>query len=146
MKSRYLVAAGLCCLGGCNPDDSFSPRIDAAFNQSMTLRHRQRAALPTQRAPELTVGVDTLEESRCPRNINCVQGGTARVVLGIQDQGGATQSLALKLMGLSTTIDSAVVPANGRRYVVVLHEVTPYPNTTTIANDQRRVVLTVKRR
>lgn len=146
MKWHYLLAAGLCGLTSCTNDESFSPRLNAAFNQPLTLRYQQRAALPNQSAPELTVGVDTLEESRCPRNLNCVQGGTARVVLGIRDQGGATQSLALELMGLSTTIDSAAVQVNGRRYVVVLHEITPYPDRTNIANDQRRVVLTVKRR
>ena len=146
MTPLYLLAAGLCCLAGCTKDDSFSPRIDAAFNQPLTLRDQQRAALPSQSSPELTISVDTLKESRCPRNANCLTGGTARVVLGIQDRGGAIQALALKLMGQSTTIDSAAVQANGRRYVVVLHAVNPYPNGTETAQDQRQVVLTVRRR
>ena len=146
MKLPYLLAVGLWCLTGCKEDDSFSPRIAAAFNQSVTLRYQQSAALPNLSAPELVVGVNTLEETRCPRNRSCLTGGTARVVLGIQDQGGTTQLLALELMGLSTTIDSAAVQANGRRYVVVLHEVNPYPNGTETAKNKMQVVLTVKRR
>ena len=146
MKVLCILTAGLWCLTGCKDDNSFSPRIDAAFNQQMTLRYQQSAALSNQSAPELTVRIDTLEESRCPRNFTCLRGGTARVVLGIQDQGGAKQSLALELMGQSTTIDSAAVQANGRRYVLVLHEVNPYPTGTETAREKMRVVLTVKRR
>ena len=146
MKIRYVVAASLWCLAGCKKENSYDPLIEAAFNQPMMLRYQQSAALPNQSAPELTVRIDTLEEYRCPSDVTCHWEGLARVVLGMQDRSGAKQSLVLKLRGLSTGIDSTAVQANGQRYVLVLHELNPYPSRAVKDNTQRHIVLSVKRR
>ncbi|SHL95875.1 hypothetical protein SAMN02746009_03693 [Hymenobacter psychrotolerans DSM 18569] len=138
--------ASLWCLAGCKKEAAVAPSIDAAFNQSVTLRYQQRAALPNQGTPELTVTVDDVVDTRCPEGVNCLQPGDVQTVLGVRDQNGTGQVLTLQLEGRSSSVDSTAVQANGRQYTIVLQEVTPYPKTTDVAKKDKRVVLVVKRR
>ena len=146
MKTPCVLAAGLCLLASCKKGDSFPARIDAAFNQQVTLRYQQGAALPNQSAPELTITVDDVQEMRCPSEVTCLQPGEVVTVLGIQDRNGAGQPVTVRLDGLSVGNDSAAVQANGRNYTIVLKEVTPYPIRSVEPKERSRVVLIVRRR
>lgn len=146
MKPPYILIVSLLCLLGCKKSEQAAPLIDAAFNQQILLHYQQTATLPNQSAPELTLTVEDINDSRCPKEANCILPGEVPTVLGVKDQSGSSQTLTLRLIGISTTPDSAVVQANGRNYTVVLHEVTPYPSISEIAKKDKHVLLTVKRR
>ena len=132
---------------GCGKNDSFSPRIDAPFNQPLTLRDQQSAMLPSQAAPELTVKIDSIVEHRCPEGVNCFQPGEVQTLLTVQDRNGVNQRVGLELTGLSSRIDSIKLQANSRTYTLVLESVTPYPKLSGDTDKEgKRVVLTVRRR
>ncbi len=78
MKFLFVLTAFVWCLAGCQKDDSAAPRIDAPFGQQITLRQQQSGAFPNQRAPELTIQVEAVNDSRCPQDVVCVWGGEAR--------------------------------------------------------------------
>ncbi|SFQ37045.1 hypothetical protein SAMN04515668_2121 [Hymenobacter arizonensis] len=131
------------CLASCQKDDSAAPRIDAPFGQQVALRQQQSGAFPNQRVPELTIGVDAVNDSRCPQDVVCVWGGIAEAVLSVQASDGSSQSLKLVLSNVSADAQG-VVQANGRTYLVVLHDVTPYPSRAT-AQQPKSVVISVQR-
>jgi len=146
MRFLSIVIGSLCCLAGCQKNDAFSARVDSAFNKPVTLRYQQGAALPNQSAPELTITVDDVDDTRCPTHLACAVPGLVQTALSIRDQNGAIQPVALRLIGLSNEADSAAVQANGRRYTIVLQQVTPYPGPKAVPKQDQRVVLLVKRR
>lgn len=144
MKSLYYsLVAGLAVVAGCQKEDA-TPLLAASFERALTLRYQQSAALPNQSAPELTITVEDVRESRCPSDVTCVSAGGVGTDLRIQDQSGASQTLTLRLVGLSTGTDSAAVQANGRRYTIALKEVTPYPTGNDVPKKDKRVVLTIR--
>ncbi|WP_035560834.1 hypothetical protein [Hymenobacter sp. IS2118] len=146
MKFLLVLTAFLGCLTGCQKDDSAAPRIDAPFDQQVTLRPQQSGAFPNQRKPELTITVDKISDSRCPEDVMCVWAGEVETTLTVRDENGAAQALTLKLSTLSPRQDSATVQANGRRYLVVLHAVTPYPKVRPSTPPQpTKAVFSVKR-
>lgn len=138
----YFLLAGLVSLTSCEKEDT-TPLLTASFEQAITLRYQQSAALSDQSSPELTVTVEDVNDRRCPSNAFCFVPGIVYTNLGIQDQSGAIQPLTLRLDG---TVDSAAtVQANGRQYSVVLRDVTPYPVGGDVPKKDKRVVLTVRR-
>ncbi|WP_426058643.1 hypothetical protein [Hymenobacter sp. B1770] len=143
MKLLFVLTAFVWCLAGCQKDDSAAPLIDAPFDQQVTLRQQQSGAFPNQRMPELTVKVEGVNDSRCPQDVVCAWGGVAEVVLSIQAADGSSQTLKLVLSGVSADAQG-MVQANDRGYLVVLHDVTPYPKTTA-AQQPKSIVLSVQR-
>jgi hypothetical protein len=140
------VLAGLAGLMGCHKDATATPSVAAAFSQPVSLRLQQPGAYPSLQAPELTLVVAEANDYRCPLGVTCAWAGEVRVALTVADERGIRQSVPLRLSGLTTAADSTVVAANGSRYLVVLHEVRPYPNASAPAPPQdQRFVFTVKR-
>ncbi|OWP61574.1 hypothetical protein CDA63_18700 [Hymenobacter amundsenii] len=146
MRFLSIIIVSLWCLAGCKKNDDFSARVNAAFNKPVTLRYQQGAALPNQSAPELTITVDDVDDTRCPTHLSCAVPGLVQTALSIRDQNGALQPVTLRLIGLSSEVDSAAVQANGRRYTIVFQDVTPYPGRKAVPKQDKRVVLLVKRR
>lgn len=130
------------CLG-CKKE-SDPPQVEAPFNQQFTLGYPQTAYLPAQAAPELTIAIDDILDTRCPSNRSCFLAGDVRTSVGVRGQNGTKQTATLCLgCGPGTGLaDSAVVQANSRRYVLRLHNVTP---VAAAAKSDYSVTLTVKR-
>ena len=125
MKHYLLAAALLPVLAACHnsdKDDATPTSIAAGFSQDFTLRHHQQATLPTAQTQELTLLVEDLQFSICPKNVNCLAPDFAAPTLAITAADGSSQQLKLPqdLPRISNPnwIDSASVRANGRRYVV----------------------------
>lgn len=125
MKQYLLAAALLPALTACHKsdkDDTTPAVITTGFSQDFALRHRQSATLPTAQTPELTLLVEDLRFSICPKNVNCIAPDFAAPTLAITAADGSTQQLKLPrdLPRVSNPnwLDSASVRANGRRYVV----------------------------
>ncbi len=144
MKFLLVLTAFLGCLTGCQKDESVAPRIGAPFNQQVALHQQQSGAFPSQRAPELTVTVDKISDSRCPEDVTCIWAGEVETTLTVRGENGTAQALTLKLSGLSPRQDSATVQADGRRYLVVLHAVAPHPKRNS-GPQPKSVVISVRR-
>lgn len=148
MKLVSWLALGLAMLlGGCKKEATPTPNVDAPFNQRFLLRYERSAALPAQSAPELTVTIDDVVDTRCPQNITCLSPGDVRAVVGVKNQAGERQTATLCLgCDPSTKLsDSAVVQTNNRRYVLLLSDVTPVPTALNQPKKDKQVQLTVKR-
>lgn len=145
VKSAIILAATMGLLTGCEKDDA-TPVVAAAFAERVALRQQQSGAFPSQRAPELTITVDKISDSRCPEDVVCVWGGEAETTLTVRSENGTSQVLTLWLAGTGSRPNSATVPANGRRYLVVLHAVTPYPKARNQTSPPpQEAVLSVQR-
>ncbi|GAB2468731.1 hypothetical protein GCM10011375_29850 [Hymenobacter qilianensis] len=138
----YSFVVGLAGLASCQKEDA-TPLLTAAFNQPVTLRFQQSAALPNQNTPELTITVKDVNDSRCPSDVICFWAGVVYTNLGIQDQSGASQTLTLSLGGINDTV--APVQANGQQYNIILKEVMPYPKGNDVPKEDKRVVLAIRR-
>ena len=113
----YLI--GLCLLGGCKPQESLpADQVMLRINESA-------------RVGDLTVRLDTLQESGCPR---CFFAFNAVVSAVISDQ-TAQQRVKLVLYAQNPRLDSTGVVLGGKAYKVVLRDVTPHP-TLDITNTQ----------
>lgn len=134
-------------LGGCKKEVTPTPNVDASFNQQFLLAFERSAALPNQNSPELTVTVDDIVDTRCPRNMTCAFPGDVRAVVGVKNQAGERQTATLCIgCDPSTKLsDSAVVQTNSRRYVLLLSDVTPLPTSLNPPKKDKQVQLTVKR-
>ncbi|MGY2132597.1 hypothetical protein ACW9KT_10230 [Hymenobacter sp. HD11105] len=138
----YSLVVGLAGLASCQKEEA-TPLLTASFEQVVTLRYQQSAALPQPSAPELTVTVEDVQDGRCPSDVTCVWEGVVYANLGIQDQSGINQKLTLSLGAIKDT--AATVQANGRQYTVVLKDVTPYPKGNGVPKEDKRVVLAIRR-
>lgn len=120
------------------------PQVEALFNQQFTVGYLQSAYLPTQAAPELAVSLDDITDTRCPTNVTCLLAGNVQATVGIRGQSGTKQVVTLCLECGPTTglLDSAVVQANSRRYVLRMQRVTP---VAAAAKSDYRVEMIVRR-
>lgn len=134
-----LVSSGLGC-----KKEAATPLVEALFNQQFTVGYLQSAYLPTQAAPELAISVDDIADTRCPTNVTCLLTGNVQATVGIRGQSGAKQVVTLCLGCGPTTglLDSAVVQANSRRYVLRMQRVTP---VAAAAKSDYRVEMIVRR-
>ncbi|MBA9077686.1 hypothetical protein [Rufibacter quisquiliarum] len=106
---------------------------------------------PTQ-ANGVTLKLQELTDSRCPLNVMCVRYGSAVAALQLQDGSGnrATQRLYLgealpapDNRGFRGT-DSVEVALGNQRFLLVLHEVQPYPVTPNEAHPAKTAKVTVR--
>jgi hypothetical protein len=137
------LLAGLGAPTGCALKKAVPPRGDERVKVGL----QQPRAYPDPLAPELTLTVADIREGRCPYGASCLWAGEVRVTFTLADRLGARQSVALRLFGARAAVDSAVVQANGQRYLLVLHDVRPFPDLARpLLPQDPRVVFSVKRR
>ncbi|WP_080057558.1 hypothetical protein [Spirosoma aerolatum] len=97
---------------------------------------------------DVTVRVDSIQDSRCPANATCIWAGQAKVkMLLSNDRDSTTVRLALGAdPGVSNNKrpDSTNVTLSSQTYKVILREVNPYPGTTPSNQPQTAVVQVTK--
>ncbi len=95
---------------------------------------------------DVTVQVDSIQDSRCPVNADCIWAGNAVVRFTLSDQTNHQPgSLCLGACGQSLKVrDSVNVLLGSDRYQVVLTEVRPFPGTDP-KNTQPQAVIQVKK-
>ncbi|HEX8425318.1 hypothetical protein [Hymenobacter sp.] len=122
---KYLLATAIgLSLAACSKadDEDVTPiAITSAFDQNFSLNYRQQASLPSSSQPELTVAVEELDYTFCPKNAYCILADFANPTLGVTDRGGQTQQVKFLMPGRTTNypdwMDTTSVRANGKRYV-----------------------------
>ena len=110
--------------------DGLAPQ-KGAFEQSSTLAAKQSVRLSSTSSDELVIAVDSIQDSRCPINANCVWAGNAKVSFSAS-QGSSVQKASLCLGAcdkVTKTSDSIVLQFPNGQYEITLQKVDPYPGT-----------------
>lgn len=92
----------------------------------------------------LTVSVDSLNDFRCPKNVQCIWQGNASARLQLT-QNQSTQSVKLYVWDMPhfNYAQTADVVLNGRSYRIILREVSPYPDYSSLVNTSSMAVVEV---
>jgi hypothetical protein len=121
-KSVILTLIWLSCLS-CDQDQAPKAQFE-------TTRVAYRQSTPvTSSGQELSVNILEVHESRCPKDVVCIQAGSVNMLLNISDGAHKTDvGVALK----SDLKDSAIQTFSlaGQTYRLKVHDVLPYPVST----------------
>ena len=83
--------------------------------------------------------VSVVEDSRCPKNVNCVWAGNGKVLLNIADRRKKSRSVEL-----NTNLEPRAVTSSG--YEIKLLELDPYPVVNeTIQPDKYVAILAIRK-
>ncbi|GAB4034907.1 hypothetical protein [Spirosoma gilvum] len=96
---------------------------------------------------DLTVRVDSIQDSRCPANATCIWAGQAKVKMLLtkdQDSTAVRLSLGADPGSKNNRPDSTNVTLSSQTYKVILREVNPYPGTSSSNQPQTAVVQVTK--
>jgi hypothetical protein len=138
MSRTWLLAVAVLALAGCGHAEAQPVHFD--LDQPFTLGGGQEATLNGE---DLRLRfTEVLEDSRCPKAVECFWTGEARVSVDVQPDGGE-----------STTVQFNTNPAPGQSvqlvtadgYTVALESLEPYPETPGESPDLEdyRVTLSV---
>lgn len=130
-KSIALLTGGVLFVMACQQSGTSPAEL-------VSLQRNQSARLSS----DVTVRIDSIMDSRCPINVNCIWAGQASVALTLSKE-NATAATHL-ILGASTAAgkraDSTTVLLASQTYIVILRNVTPYPGTGTTGQMQQAVV------
>lgn len=97
---------------------------------------------------DVAVRADSIQDSRCPLDANCIWAGQAKVKLHLsKDTDSKSVGLILEPGASKDPAkrkDSTHVTLAGSAYKVILREVTPYPSRATEGQPQTAVVQVTK--
>ncbi|GAB3938058.1 hypothetical protein [Larkinella terrae] len=139
-KSLYgLLLVGLLAVG-CEKDKSVTP---AEESKPVTVKINQSARVNQN----VTLNVESINDSRCPANALCVWLGNATVKFSLKnDSEVQTGELCLGQCGQQLkNRDAVTVQLGGVNYEVALSEVKPFPGTQPDGTPKEAVV-TVNRK
>lgn len=140
-----VVAACLFLLLSQCTRDGLTPQT-GSFEKESTLSARQSVRIASATADELTIVVDSIRDSRCPANANCVWAGNAQVwFTASQNQVSRSGKLCTGDCKSSGSHETAEVQFSGKRYEVVLQKVEPYPATTEKQEPPKATLLVRKK-
>lgn len=106
----------------------------AALDQPFQLRFDEAMLLPDQ---NIWVRFATVKsDNRCPKDVQCVQAGEARIILSI-----SVNDEDATLVELSTMLDQATVVFEG--YRILLQAVEPYPQSSGLPTPEKDYVITI---
>ena len=99
--------------------------IEAAAAQQVTLQVGRQTTLFNR---NLTVQfVSVLDDSRCPRDVQCITAGNATIRIRVRQDFGRWQTFDLKLNGNNSVV-------NFRNYRIDFTDLTPYPRSNIRIN------------
>ena len=106
----------------------------AAIDQPFQLRFDEAMLLPDQNIWVRFAAIKS--DNRCPKDVQCVQAGEARIILFISvNDEDATQ------IELSTMLDQATAVVEG--YRILLQAVEPYPQSSGLPIPEKDYVITI---
>jgi hypothetical protein len=126
--------------GGCAaPPPASSPAPRASLDQPVTLAIGQSVRLTDALVTITFNGVS--EDSRCPKQVNCVWSGRAVLDFSVQVNGEPAQTMTLST--IHSPQPTNIADVGGYRFT--LNDVQPYPETpdNLISPDQYRATLVV---
>jgi hypothetical protein len=143
VRKTWLVALSLgLTLAGCHSNEAAAQPITTRIGQAFTLAGGQEATVDGE---NMRVRFDrVLEDSRCPRQVECFWTGQARVAILVEPNGRG-----------ETTLEFNTNPAPGQNnqtalldeYTIAMDSLDPYPQTPhqAIPLEDYRLRLTVSK-
>lgn len=129
-KTIILTLLWIACLA-CETKKDEAPEV-----QDQTINASYRTTTPvTIPGQALIVNVLEVNESRCPANAVCIQAGSANLQLSISD-GTNKASLAISFKNENKASGHQTFKLGNQMYSLVVHDVLPYPATTTKPNPE----------
>jgi len=134
-----LLIVGTVFLAACNSSSSETTPTDRV---SLGIHQSGRVGA------DVAVRVDSIQDSRCPLDANCVWAGEAKVKLVLSKGSDSTTARLIIGAGVKASDpnrqDSTGVSLGNSTYKVILREVNPYPSTSTVGQPQTAVVQVTK--
>ncbi|WP_439557892.1 hypothetical protein [Dyadobacter sp.] len=124
MKKTILIALICASTFACTKNEVAAPQEKAA---TTIVPYRQLTTVPTT-GDDLKVDLREVTDSRCPKNVVCIQMGDAKVKFNVSDGKNATD-VDLAFKGDKRT-DFQTFTLSGQNYVLSVNEVLPYPETS----------------
>ncbi len=126
-----------------------APQPTAAPASAMTVKTGEPFKLAAGRSAQLASGqfsvtfAQVVEDSRCPKGVECVWAGQVVVILDVSENGQTSSSIKLTLGGAGRPSDASTAQVAG--HTVQLMAVEPYPeNGKKIAPDDYTATLQVQ--
>ena len=141
MKKTILLA--LICAGifACSKKENASPQPEI---QSASVPYRKATTVSTA-GENLTLELRGVVDSRCPKDVVCIQMGDARLTFNISD-GGDQKEVKATFKGDKRT-DFQEFTLSGVNYVLRVNDVSPYPVTTQAPKlEDYKVDLTIEKK
>lgn len=131
MKTILVIVGAIVLFSQCMRD-GLTPK-SASRNQATILQAKQSAILRTNSASSngLNIRVDSIQDSRCPKEAVCIWEGNAQVFFTTnKGQAGKSGTLCIGACGQLKTADTTQIELSGMYYDIILQSVDPYPNQT----------------
>ena len=129
MKKSIIIALLWISCAACDQNKDEAPVAQKQIT-NFAYRQQKQVAISGQ---ALNVNLLEVNESRCPKDVVCIQAGSVKLVLNISDgTDEAKVSLSFKDNVKDTGTSTFIL--GKQRYSVTVHEVLPYPVSTTQTN------------
>jgi len=102
------------------------------MNKTFDLRYGTTIGIPSE---NLAISFEKLTESRCPKDVNCIQAGKGVVTLKVT-VGNQSEDLVLSVKGLCEDEPRCGEAKNVLQYNITLMSLTPYPDAVLMDEKQ----------
>jgi hypothetical protein len=124
MKKTILFALVWLAAVACDQKNEAVPQAEL---KTTSVPYRQETTVPAS-GENLKVDLVEITDSRCPKNVVCVQMGSAQIKFNVSD--GKNQADVDVTFKGDKTAGSQVFSLGGQTYLLKVSEVLPYPDTT----------------
>ncbi|QRR01000.1 hypothetical protein [Dyadobacter sandarakinus] len=124
MKKIVLLAAMAICAIACEKEDQV---VQQAEYQTTSVPYRTRTAVAVPGA-DLKVDLKDVSDSRCPKNVVCIQAGDAKLLFDVSE-GSNEAEVVVNFKGDAKT-DSQTFVLGAQKYLLKVSSVLPYPETS----------------
>ena len=129
MKKLSFFVVLLLLATACPPDQPAEKVLEIKYGETVEVSGEQ-----------MKLTLSTVSDSRCPKDVQCVTAGEAKVTL-VVDKGGASENMELTAKGLCYEEDGTCgSEATAMGYRFKLLSLTPYPEQNVMPNPEDYVV------
>jgi hypothetical protein len=128
MKAYIISAITLVFLISCTSNDLHPVIIQGSFNTEMVVKERQHVTFNAS-GDEIKIEAVSIEEARCPEDVQCISAGYVRVSFRITTASQSVIELAIPPNQAPAQSINATYTFSfsGKVYRLILKDVTPYP-------------------
>ncbi|MCE7065950.1 hypothetical protein [Dyadobacter sp. CY326] len=140
MKKTILFALIWVAAIACEQKEDATPQADLKVT---SVPYRQLTTIETSGA-DLKVDLREVNDSRCPKDVVCIQMGSAKIKLTVSD--GVNQAEVNVEYKGDKKADSQEFILSGQKYALSVSEVLPYPISTQTPNiEDYKVSVTIEK-
>jgi hypothetical protein len=141
MKKTILFALIWVSVMACDEKQNATPQPEP---QSTSVPYRKQTKIAASGA-DLKVDLREVNDSRCPKDVVCIQMGSARIKLNVSDATNSTE-VNVDFKG-DAKADSQAFTLTGQNYMLTVSELQPYPvSTQTPKIEDYKVNVTIEKK